>query len=165
MDQSTVKAPKERLLIACSLMTAAFLASVPFCLRLAESWNERTIWVADNYFVKSHIVPLSLASLTIICVGLIVTWTGFRRGSRAAWFVLLVITGLYYLPVLVFGFALSLNWTNVFENLAQNVRDSTIVRESFYHLIGFVLMLVALLLPFNDFFFKRNLVPRESLPD
>ena len=54
-----------------------------------------------------------IASLTIICIGLIVTWMGYIKRLRWTWFVLLVIVWGWAYPILairVLIFNLSVRW-------------------------------------------------------
>jgi hypothetical protein len=138
-------------------MTVSLLAAVPFSLRLAGTWNEKMIWLTDRQAIQNYLAPMGLTSLAVLCIGLITTWTGFRKGLRSSWLILFVIASLFYFPVLV----RDLDWSNVFENLRSSSYGSTFARESFLHMVGFVCMLMALVLSAVSMIWKFKMNSRE----
>lgn len=147
-----------RLWISSVLMTIALLAVVPFSLRLAGTWRLRVFRVADNQYVENYWLPMGLASLTLICIGLFVVWSHFRRGQRSAWLILFLIASLFYFPVLIFP-QFPINWTARIQN-AFTEKDR--LQEWTFHLLGFFLMLIALLLPLKDIFWRSKPSPASS---
>lgn len=135
-------------------MTFSMLAVIPTCVRLVGTWQERIFWVADKHGIENYWAPLGFALLALISVGLIVIWTGFQNRLRSAWLILCVLAWLFYFPVLIVPL-FKVNWEIVFGNILV----SAVSREYTIHLVGFLSMLVALLLPVKDFFSRRELDP------
>ncbi len=147
-----------RVSISSLLMTFSMLAAVPTSLRLVATWQERIFWVTDRHGIENYWAPMGFASLALICIGLIVTWTSFLNRDRSAWLSLLVLAWVFYFPVLIVPL-LRVNWDVFFEN----VLASSTLREYTLHLLGFLSMLVALLLPIKDFFSRRKVDPCEPV--
>lgn len=156
-----MKTASARLLVSSALMTVGLLVAVPFSLRLVGTWKERFIEVLENYHIQNYLLPMGLASLTVICIGLIVTWTGFQKGLRSAWVILSLIAGLFYFPVLIRQPQFPIDWEARLGNVfSSTVFSSAMTREWAFHFLGFLLMVVGLLLPVKDIFWRPHLGPR-----
>jgi len=139
-----------RLKLASLGMTVSFCAAVPFSVRLIGTWRQRFFALTDGSEVSNYMLPMGLASMALICCGVIVTWTGFRRGLKSAWFLLFLIAWIFYFPVLVLPYVPA-DWKAVFEA----VLSSSMAREVSLQLVGFLFMLGALALPLKEVFSKR----------
>jgi hypothetical protein len=142
---------KKIMRIASILMTISLLLVLPFSVRLLGTWRERSIEIAKGYGIQNFYVPMGLASLTFVCIGLVVTWTTFQEMRRSAWFVLLLVAFLFYLPVLILGYNV-VNWWVILQTVGTSELSKDVVR----HHVGFVLMILALLLPMKGFFWKAK---------
>jgi len=152
--------------ISSVLMTLGLLAAVPFSLRLVGSWRQRSIELIENYHIQNYMLPMGLASVTLICIGLIVTWTAYQDKLRSAWVILSLITGLFYFPVLIRQPQFPIDWRARLENVFNSaVFSSTILREWTFHLLGFLLMVVGLLLSAKDVFWRPELGATEPGDD
>ena len=145
------------LLVSSVLFTIALLLPLPAMLENAATWRQDAFPVeqgADyNYYA-----PIGLASLTIIVIGLIVTWAGYIRGLRWTWFVLLTIT-------LGWGFAVVcrpyylVKWRD-FPPLAEWLPIA--LREPGPHrvfgkvLLTLLLMIISVLLPIRSFLRRQT---------
>jgi hypothetical protein len=91
-----------------------------------------------------------IASLTIISIGLIVTWMGYVRRIRWTWFVLLVIVWGWAYPLLsirLLIFNLSVRWIiELFHGAIYDPYANT-PRVLLETMLIFALMLFALILP------------------
>ncbi len=90
--------------ISSVLFTAALLALVPWCWQdalegggvLGVMSRGRHVAYLESRDAGERIAAQAMgdrgiASLTIICIGLIVTWMGYVKRLRWTWFVLLII--------------------------------------------------------------------------
>lgn len=162
-ERSGMKTARARLRISSVLITVGLLAAVPFSLRLVGTWKQRGIEVSENHFIQNYLLPMGLASVTVICTGFIVTWTGFQKGLRSAWVILSLIAGLFYFPVLIRQPQFPINWEARLENVfSSTALSSVITREWTFHLLGFLLMVVGLLLPVREIFWRPQLGPHEQ---
>jgi hypothetical protein len=97
---------------------------------------------------------LGIASLTIISIGLIVTWMGYVKRLRWTWFVLLVIVWGWAYPLLsirLLIFNLSVRWViELFRGAIYDQYPST-PRVLLETMLIFTLMLLALILPISSF--------------
>jgi hypothetical protein len=154
---------RKRILISSLLLTLSTLAALPSSLRLIGTWGEERIEVFSGYYVRNSLAPMGFASLALICIVLIVAWTGFRNRLRSAWFVLFAFASLFYFPVLIGSSPFRRDWTYVFEHLATNIRHSNVARDLIFHHLGFLLLCVALLLPLEDFFWNRGVNSKDPV--
>lgn len=142
---------KKTVRIASVLMTISLVLVIPFSVRLLGTWRDRSLVISRECQINNYFPDMGLASLTIICIGLVVTWTTFQEVRRSAWFVLLLVALLFHFPVLILGY----NPVNL-GVILQTVGTSEFSRDFVRHSIGFVLMILALLLPVKGFFGKAK---------
>lgn len=117
----------------------------------------------DQIVMPNAYAPIGMAELAVIAVGLLVTWAGYFRGARWAWFAMLVIVWLWAFPVLVApyvipwqGFGAHLAWIpDAIREVAHNTIGSFLARAYLETVTMFVLMLVALVLPAKEFLRRR----------
>jgi hypothetical protein len=98
-----VKIRRDSVFIASVLFTIALLSLVPWCWQdtlegggLLRVMSGRHAVYPEGLDTGERIAAQAIgdrgiASLTLICIGLIVTWMGYAKRLRWTWFVLLVI--------------------------------------------------------------------------
>jgi energy-coupling factor transporter transmembrane protein EcfT len=106
---------------------------------------------------------MGFASLAIIVIGLIVTWTGYIKGVRWTWFVMFLIAWGWVFPVLVLA---EFHWRNMmpiadWPPLALKGRGTQLgFAES---VLTFLLMVLALVLPAKTFILGRGVARTKPL--
>lgn len=96
-----------------------------------------------------------LAFLTIIIVALIVIWTGFAAGTRAAWVIMLVIVWVWALPFMTWPVLRHGRlWTlsELRDWVVSAWREDTFARTILIDTAMFLLMVVGLILPVRSLF-------------
>lgn len=110
---------------------------------------------------------LGVASLTIILIGLIVTWAGYIKKARWAWLLMFVIVWGWALPNLLYPevvYPVSRQLVSITEFptifleavLGRVGLPRTFAREFAQLTVVFVLMVIALVLPMRWFFWKKS---------
>jgi hypothetical protein len=99
-------------------------------------------------------MPLGFYGLGFVLIGLIVLWTGFRKKERWAWFVMLIILLFFVLPgdlvpVLRAVYPPYFQWSFWFQAMRAGDLLGVVVPMV---ILGFMVNLVALLLPIKAFF-------------
>src|SRR5437867_9329863 len=92
------------------LFTLALLIPMPVMLRDAWTMPQTSFEITDQLGVSNYYAPIGFASLTIIVIGLIVTWAGYIKGVGWTWFVLFVIASGWAFPVLILP---QFHWRNM----------------------------------------------------
>ncbi len=148
---------RDPVFISSVLMTISLVALVPENLSNASTWRQRFFQETEQLWIRNYLAPVGFASLAVIVVGLVVVWTGYQKGLRWTWFVLLVIVWLFAFPVSMLPDILdirnaeSIDWSAWFWNA---VREPGVARAHAEAVLDFLLMVVALLLPIKAFFRK-----------
>lgn len=146
-----MKIRSDAVAISSILFTLALLIPLPAMLGNAWTVPQRYLEITDSLGVQNYFVPIGFASLAVIMAGLIVTWAGYIKGVRWAWFVLFVITWVWAFPVLVLA---EFHWRNMlpiaeWHPLAQTSRGLWAgFAES---VLPWLLMVLALVIPFKTF--------------
>ncbi len=99
---------------------------------------------------------LGLASLAIILIGLIVTWTGYVKRDRSAWLVMFVVTWAWAFPLFAWPY---LKGPRVFtfpEWIFNAIYEPGSPRTAAQLVVTVSLMVIALLLPVKSFFLVRE---------
>jgi len=120
-------------------------------------------------------VALGIASLAIVLIGLIVTWTGFIRRVRWAWFVMFVIVWGWALPNLVYAdvvYPVSRHLLSItdlpaifLEGLIGHAGLPRDFARGFVQLtVIFALMVIALVLPIRSFFWGPEVGRQQHSP-
>ena len=153
------------LALSSILFTVALLMLVPTAFELANTTHQTRFRdiatgadasaVGDQIAIPNYYAPLGFASLTIIAIGLVVTWTGYIKGSRWTYFVMFVIVWLWAFPVLVLPLLLvgipfwrTLEWIRMVKEAISMNGEARDILESF---VAFLLMVLALVLPAKTF--------------
>ena len=92
------------------LFTLALLIQTPAVLANAWTVSQTSLDIAHHLGVSNYYAPIGFASLTIIVIGLIVTWAGYIKGVGWTWFVLFVIAWGWAFPVLILP---QFHWRNM----------------------------------------------------
>lgn len=146
--------------IASVLFTIALLCLIPPCLANALTGRHRmALATLDAGFraVARLTGALGVVCLAMILIGLIVTWTGYIKHARSAWFVMFVLVWAWAFPLFVLPW-FTANWViSVPEFLYSAIHESGIPRSAVESVLIFLLMMVALLLPLRAFFGRPRL--------
>ena len=99
-----------------------------------------------------HDTNPGLASLTVIIVALIVTWTWLVAGSRVAWVIMAVIVWVWACPIMMIfrlhiGSLSSLSLSGLRDWIVSAWREDGLPRVALMNPIMFSLMLIGLILP------------------
>jgi hypothetical protein len=106
---------------------------------------------------------LGVASMAIIFIGLIVTWTGYVKRARWAWLVLFIVVWVWAFPVLVLPLFQHTIGITLAQWLSDALHQPGPPRSWGEGLVIFSLMVVALILPVKSFFRARK--PPEKAVD
>ena len=169
-----MKIRHDALALSSILFTVAFLMLVPTGFELANTTHQTRFRdiatgadasaVGDQIAIPNYYAPLGFASLTIIAIGLIVTWTGYIKGSRWTYSVIFVIVWLWAFPVIMLPLLhgliptwRTLEWIRMVKEAISMNGAARSVLEAF---VAFLLMVLALALPAKTF-----LVGNHGTPD
>ena len=168
-----MKIRRDALALSSILFTVALLMLVPTPFELARMTHQTRFRdiatgadasaVGDQIAIPNYYAPLGFASLTIIAIGLVVTWTGYIKGSRWTYSLMFVIVWLWAFPVImlpplrgVIPFWRTLDWIRmVKEAISVNGVERDILESS----VAFLLMVLALALPVGTLFLGRRRRP------
>jgi hypothetical protein len=150
-----MKIRRDSVFISGVLFTIGLLSLVPWFLKAVLAGHNRVVpqsldpdfLAAANRFLSD----LGVASLAIISIGLIVTWTGYINRVRWTWFIMFIIVWVWAFPLLVlplFEGTLSLTWA---EWLYSAIYQPGLPRVWAGSVLIFALMVIALLLPLKSF--------------
>jgi len=155
---------------------------IPGNLTSALTWKE-LYFTFGGVKIANFMMPMGVANLGIVMIGLIVLWAGYRKNERWAWFVMLIILLSFFLPFLVQPLLppmlkeiyrvyqspeyRSLDLLGLFRGAWQcqvflpSLSQRSVGLECFavaiqIELLGFLMASVALLLPVKAFFWKSH---------
>ncbi len=165
-----MKIRHDALALSSILFTVALLMLVPEAFDLASTTHQSRLRdiatgadasaVGDQIASPNCYAPLGFASLTIIAVGLVVTWTGYIKGSRWTYFVMFVIVWLWAFPVLALPLLhgvipswRTLEWTRL---IKEAISVNGLGRAIVVPLVAFLLMVLGLALPVRTFILGRG---------
>jgi len=95
------------------------------------------------------------ASIALILIGLIVTWTGYVEAVRSAWFIMLIIVWIWAYPLFFKGTVTELrSWRSLSEFISDALKGPGAARISLYAVAHFAPMVIALILPIRSFFVR-----------
>jgi hypothetical protein len=149
------------------LFTVALLLLAPSMFALAGTTHQARFRdiatgadgsaVGDQIAIPNYYAPLGFASLTIIAIGLVVTWTGYIKGARWTYSVMFVIVWLWTFPVLVLPLLLvvipswrTLEWIRM---VKEAITMNGVARDVLEAFVAFLLMVLALVLSAKTFIF------------
>jgi len=160
-----LKIRRDALALSSILFTVALLMLVPTAFELANVTHQRRFRdiatgaeasaVGDQIAIPNFYAPLGFASLTIIAIGLVVTWTGYIKGSRWTYSLMFVIVWLWAFPVLMLPLLRevipswrTLEWTRL---IKEAITMNGVARGYLEPFVSFLLMVLALVLPLRTF--------------
>jgi hypothetical protein len=139
--------------LMCSVFfTMALLYRVPAFLKGAAYPSDLVLQGGD------------FASLANICVGLLVTWTGFVKRKRWAWFVMFIIVWVWAFPLWVLPFFQHTMPMTLTEWLSDAWHHWGPRRDATVDVLLFALMLTALIVPIKSFFWSQEFVTTKPEP-
>jgi len=149
--------------VSSLLFTLALLIPMPSMLGNAWTVRQMRLVIAGGLGYPNYFAPIGFASLAIIAVGLIVTWSGYIKGVRWTWFVMFLIAWGWAFPVLVLP---EFHWRNMLP-ISQWPQWPPLILAGVGPQLGFpesvaafLLMVLALALPAKTF-----LVGNHGTPD
>jgi hypothetical protein len=162
--------------ISSVLFTVALLMLAPSMFDLASTTHQARFRdiatgaeasaVGDQIAIPNYYAPLGFASLTIIAIGLVVTWTGYIKGIRWTYFVMFVIVWLWAFPVLLLPFFFvwraMVSWVQTLgpydwiRLIKDAISENGMERAYLEAFVAFLLMLLALVLPVKTFILGRG---------
>ena len=142
--------------VSAILFTIALLAMVPSSLSATLALRHGTP-PPPYYWQLEPIGELGIVSLAMITIGLVVTWTGYLKKARSAWFVLLTIVWGWAFPVMLLPFVLHVNRSiTLAEWISGALHDQITPRIFVESVLIFSLMVIALILPIKAFFWSQE---------
>ena len=104
---------------------------------------------------------LGVASLSLIFIGLIVTWTGYVHKVRWTWFVMCIIVWGWAFPLMMWPFVTQWGKISFSQLFTGALKEPGLARDGMEQIVIFVLMLIALLLPVKSFL-RRSSATEEK---
>lgn len=150
--------------ISSLLFTTALLCLMPICWNAALSGRDRVVLEgldAGYRDAARTMGELGIASVAIILIGLIVTWTGYVKRVRPAWFVMFIIVWFWAFPLILLPFLPDIVGIPLTELVSRALREPGTSRASVNSVLIFTLLLIALILPIKPMFFGRK--PPETV--
>jgi len=165
-----LKIRRDALAASSMLFTVALLLLAPSMFALAGTTHQARFRdiatgaeasaVGDQIAIPNYYAPLGFASLTIIAIGLVVTWTGYIKGSRWTYSVMFVIVWLWAFPVLMLPLLLvvipswrTLEWIRM---VKEAITMNGVARGILEPFVAFLLMVLALVLPAKTFILGKH---------
>lgn len=150
---------RDVVLLSSVLFTAALLCLVPICWNAALSGRDGMAFEALDAGYKDAaktMGQLGVASMAVIFIALIITWTGYVKGVRSAWFVMFIVVWLWAFPLLLLPFLPDIAGIPLSELVSRALREPGTSRTSVCSVLIFTPMLIALILPLKSFFFRQE---------
>jgi len=151
---------RDSVFISSMLLTVALLCALPKFLEDIQEGYEQHVSEANDLSLPLFLHTmgdLGVASIAIILVALIVTWAGYAKCLRSAWFAMFIVVWGWAFPLLalpLFKNSFALTFTELLYGALHGFRYPRIwVKE----ILIFSLMVVALLLPIKSFFVLRGI--------
>jgi hypothetical protein len=154
-----VKARKAWVLVSSVLFTAELLYLLPAAWNCAMAGRNQQVLANLDAGYKAAAQcygELGIAALTIIAIGLLVTWTGFIRRVRSAWFVMFIIVWAWAFPNLVLPLFLHSVGLTAREWIQSALRSSGPARVWAENVVIFLMMVISLVLPLKAFFMSTS---------
>jgi hypothetical protein len=101
---------------------------------------------------------LGVASMAVVLIGLIVTWTGYVKSVRSSWFVMSIVVWVWAFPLILVPFLPDIKGIPLAELVSRALREPGTSRSAAHSVLIFTLMLIALVLPIKSFFWRRQTV-------
>lgn len=151
-----MRAQSRVVLVSSVLFTLALLCSIPGALGGAWTWRRSMIQVSEQAWLSNWLAPIGFASLAIIFIGLIVTWTGYLQRNRWAWCVMAIIVLLWAFPLMILPLLQFTVVSSMTEWFWTAINQPGPHREFGRGVLTFAMMVIALLLPIKSFFLASD---------
>ena len=160
-----MKIRRDAVAVSSILFTLALLILTPAMLTNART--EPRIQVKDQVTIFDDYAFVGFASLAIIAIGLIVTWTGYIKGVRWTWFVMFVIVWVWAFPVFLWLPYLQhlRNAVPITQWLPDAIKESGPPRDFVEVVLIFLLLVLALVLPVKTLFWAPKAGSRLTVPN
>jgi len=113
--------------------------------------------VQDARVTVDNMVRIAgFSSIALILIGLVVTWVGYVKSVRSAWFIMFIIVVFWAFPGLMlpaFSPGIVMPWRQA---LVEAITHPGLARAFFKDVAIFVMLAVALVLPVGSFFDAIN---------
>lgn len=146
--------------VSCVLFTIALVCFIPpsFDWALGGYGDMRGLDTAWRALARSD-SNIGKLELTLIIIGLIVTWTGYLNKVRWTWFVMFILVSGLVFPLGILPIVMHPKWLLDAPELlveAWKGSQSAAARGILEALLIFSLMVIALFLPVKSFFSRRT---------
>lgn len=150
---------RDLVFVSSVLFTIALSCLVPWCWRFASAGRDKIALepLDAGYRAAAHTMgDFGIACLTILSIGLLITWTGYVKSVRWAWFVMFIIVWLWAFPILVLPLFQVTIMVTLPEWVSLAIRKPGEARAWTESVLIFALMVIALALPIKTFFLRRD---------
>jgi hypothetical protein len=143
------------------------LSLVPGRLTDASTWKQRNIILADRCVRYNYESLLAFATIALCIIGITVTWTGYRKRDRTAWFIMLMFLCVFFVPVYLVDVFLDIKrvgwhwWAGVVQDAMEG---RPFAQAAIRVLVTFALIVIALLVPIGAFFGKSKVGCNDDKP-
>jgi hypothetical protein len=157
----------DSVLLSSVLLTITLLNLIPAGLLYFSSPTDTAMLAKFDAGMRARLQTwhsYGVASLAIILIGLIVTWTGYVQRSRSAWLVMSVITWAWAFPLFALPYLKEPGVFTLPEWIFNAIYEPGSPRSNAQLVATFSLMVLALLLPIRAFFFAGNEPASTGIP-
>lgn len=149
--------------VSCLMFTVALISFVPSAWENAATWRHGTYQTSERIWADNYLAPVGFASLAVIWIGLIVTWTGYLNRSRVAWFVMFIVVWIWAFPVYILPLVPHFrNSVSIAQWLSEALEHAGIERNYLRLYLTFALLVLAPLISLKSFLSGRG--PRSIPP-
>jgi len=139
-------------------MSLCLIWFIPATLKAISTWKVLYYDVAPGLKEQNLLMPLGFCALGFEVIGLTIIWTGYRRGERWTWFVMVGILLFFVFPDNVLRLLLQMRtpafqWSYCSDGILRGYWPSIATAIG---VLDFLVMFVALLLPIKTFFSRRR---------
>jgi len=157
-----MKISRHPVTVSATLLTLALFIPLPAALR--NAWTlffQGSLEGVGGTGVENYYELIGFASVAIITIGLIATWTGYIKGCRWTWFVMFLITWGWAFPVLVLS---GFHWRDMlpmaqWPPLTPNVEGPQLTFTG--GALTWLIMVVGVLVPAKTFLVGRGVGANE----
>jgi hypothetical protein len=150
-----MKIRRDAAFVSSVLFTVAFAYLIPPMLANAKAGGHTQELDTAWREVARLIHQLGVASLAVILIGLIVTWTGYVNKIRWTWFVMFIVVWGWAFPLMILPLFRALS-VPVSELFLHAFKEPGVARDGVEEILIFSLMLIGLVLPIRSFAFPGS---------
>lgn len=143
--------------VSSVLLTIALVSLVPMSRQAALAGHSRRVHEELNACCQGELYAwghVGEASIALIFIGLIVTWTGYVKAVRSAWFIMFIIVWVWAFPLFALGFVSEFRWIPFRKLISEALEGPGPARAALYAVAHVAPMVIALILPIRSFFFR-----------